>query len=240
MNLKPEHGDGGGLGRAPLSAAVEDYLKAIYDLGREKEESAGAGAGVTTLTLARELGVSAPSATAMVKKLAQMHLAQHTPYRGVELSAAGEKIALEIIRHHRLLETYLSQILGLEWDQVHDEADRLEHVISEEVEARMDAALGHPLRDPHGSPIPSRDGTIAHDNEKRLSEAVSGDLLVVARVIDESAELLRHLSEVGLRPDADIEVLRAQPAEGVLQLRINGQSQIVGEAPARAVFVVER
>jgi DtxR family Mn-dependent transcriptional regulator len=224
-----------GLGRAPLSAAVEDYLKTIYTLRHEGDEPV-----VTTQALANRLNVAAPSATAMVKKLAGMKLARHTPYRGVELTEAGEKIALEIIRHHRLLETYLSQVLGLEWDKVHEEADRLEHVLSEEVEARMAAALGHPLRDPHGSPIPTVEGIIARHDETRLSDAQTGELLTVSRVFDEDPELLRHLSDVGLRPEAEVEVLRAVPAEGVLQLRVNGESKILGTHPARSVFVCTR
>lgn len=231
----PDTPNENGLGRAPLSAAVEDYLKTIYTLRHEGDETV-----VTTQALANRLNVAAPSATAMVKKLAGMKLARHTPYRGVELTEAGEKIALEIIRHHRLLETYLSQVLGLEWDKVHEEADRLEHVLSEEVEARMAAALGHPLRDPHGSPIPTLDGVIIRNDETRLSDAQAGELLKVSRVFDEDPELLRHLSDVGLRPEAEVEILRAVPAEGVLQLRVNGENKILGTHPARSVFVCVR
>ena len=233
-NPRPERG----LGRAPLSSAVEDYLKTIYTLLHEKQPASEGG--VTTQALANELNISPPSATAMVKKLAAMKLALHTPYRGVELTADGEKVALEVIRHHRLLETYLSAVLGLEWDQVHDEADRLEHVLSEQVEERIAQALGHPLRDPHGSPIPAPDGTIAHAHESRLSDAPSGALLCVSRVVDENPELLRHLSELGLRPTAELEVLRAVIAEGVLQVKVNGETRIVGNAPAHSVYVTER
>lgn len=220
-----------GLGRAPLSAAVEDYLKAIYALRAE-----GASI-VTTQALAARMNVTAPSATAMVKKLAGLGLANHEPYRGVELTASGEKIALEIIRHHRILETYLSQVLGLEWDKVHDEADRLEHVLSEEVEARMAEALGHPARDPHGAPIPNLDGEIPDSDEKPLSQTQQGEHLVVRHVADENAGVLRHLSELGIRPDAQIEVLRAEKDEGVLVLRVDGQNCTLGAAPAQAVFV---
>ena len=226
------HHEGRGLGRAPLSAAVEDYLKTIYGLRSESEDGS-----VSTQALARQLRVAAPSATAMVKKLANMRLVRHTPYRGVELTEAGEKVALEVIRHHRLLETYLSQVLGLEWDKVHEEADRLEHVLSEELEARIAAALGNPLRDPHGSPIPTSDGVLIHDQESRLSDAAAGDRLTVCRVVDRDPELLRHLSEVGLRPAAEVEVIRAVPAEGVLQLKVNGEARTLGSGPARSVFV---
>lgn len=221
-----------GLGRAPLSAAVEDYLKTIYSLWEENQQGS-----VTTQMLANRMNVAAPSATAMVKKLALMKLARHTPYRGVELTPDGERIALEVIRHHRILETYLAEVLGLDWALVHEEADRLEHVLSEEVEARMAAALGHPLRDPHGSPIPSLEGTIATEKEHRLSDARAGENLVVSRVVDENPELLRHLSSLGLRPQAQIEVLRAVPAEGVLRLRVNGEDHVLGSVPAQSVFV---
>lgn len=224
-----------GLGRAPLSPAVEDYLKTIYSLWQETQQGS-----VTTQMLANRMGVAAPSATAMVKKLALMKLARHTPYRGVELTPDGERIALEVIRHHRILETYLAEVLGLDWDLVHEEADRLEHVLSEEVEARMAAALGHPLRDPHGSPIPSLEGKIVRENETRLSDARAGESLTILRVDDESPELLRHLSSLGLRPQVQVEVLRAVPAEGVLRLRVNGVDHVLGSVPAQSVFVTSQ
>lgn len=219
--------------RQLLTPAAEDYLKTIYKL---RSSNAEAG-GVTTQALANRLNVAAPSATAMVKKLAGMKLVRHEPYRGVELTPTGEKIALEIIRHHRLIETYLSEVLGMDWDKVHEEAERWEHVLSEEVEARMAAALGNPTRDPHGAPIPTLDGQITRDDWQRLSQTAAGAHLRVRRVSDENAALLRHLSEVGLVPDAEIEVLRAEPAEGVLLLKINGEQRTVGQTPARDVFV---
>jgi DtxR family Mn-dependent transcriptional regulator len=133
--------------KAPLSEAIQDYLKGIYKLQQATDR-------VAITALAREQGVSAASASAMVKKLAALGLLEHEPYRGARLSAAGERVAVEVIRHHRLLELYLAQTLGLDVDAVHDEADRLEHVISEELEARIDRALGFPTHDPHGDPIP--------------------------------------------------------------------------------------
>jgi DtxR family Mn-dependent transcriptional regulator len=217
-----------------LSAAAEDYLKTIYKL-RSSDE--GAGAPVTTQALAERLGVAAPSATAMVKKLASLELVRHTPYRGVELTEAGEKIALEVIRHHRLVETYLAEVLGVAWDKVHDEAERLEHVLSEEVEERMSAALGHPTRDPHGAPIPTHDGRIERDAWLRLSGFDAGSQVIVRRVSDENAVLLRHLSDVGLVPGARVEVLRNTAAEGVLLLRVEGQNHTVG-VPAAAIVLV--
>ena len=215
---------------APLSAAGEDYLKAIYKLQQDGEP-------VTTQALSVRLGVAAPSATSMVKKLAALQLLRHARYRGVELTPAGERIALEIIRHHRLIETYLSEVLGVEWDKVHDEAERWEHVLSEEVEAKMDAALGRPTRDPHGAPIPTIDGRIERDGWQRLSSCASGAKIIVRRVSDQDSQMLRHLQEVGLVPGVAVEVLRAVVAEGVLQLRIAGKRKTIGVAPSEMVFV---
>jgi len=237
--------------RKTLSSSGEDYLKAIYKLRGEgasdvrsegasdvrSEGASATSANVSTQALAARLGVAAPSATAMVKKLATMKLVVHSPYRGVELTRAGEQIALEVIRHHRLVETYLSEVLGVAWDKVHDEAERWEHVLSEEVEAKMAEALGHPTRDPHGAPIPAVDGTIARDNWTRLGEASSGTTWTMCRASDKRGETLRHLGELGLVPGARIEVLRAAPEEGVLHLRVGGRKQILGKAPADAVFV---
>lgn len=215
-----------------LSSAAEDYLKTIYKLRSDESEGA-----VTTQEIAGRLEVSAPSATGMIKKLAAMGLVRHTPYRGVELTEAGEKIALEVIRHHRLIETYLAEVLGVPWDKVHDEAERWEHVLSEDVEERIAEALGHPTHDPHGAPIPTLEGTLPRNGWTRLSELVSGTKAIVRRVSDESAELLRHLREVNLVPGVEIEVLRAVAAEGVLHLRIAGDERTIGHAPANEVFV---
>ena len=225
-----------------LSPAVEDYLKTIYHLREESEGLASSSeaepwVGVTTQAVASRLGVSSPSATAMIKKLAALGLARHTPYRGVELSEGGEKVALEVIRHHRLSETFLTQVLGVEWDRAHEEADKWEHVLSEEVEARMAALLGDPTHDPHGAPIPTLDGRVARASGAPLAQAEAGERVVVRRVRDEDGELLRHLGAVGLVPGAEVEVLRAVPAEGVLQLRISGQGCVIGLAPASAVVV---
>jgi DtxR family Mn-dependent transcriptional regulator len=213
-----------------LSAAGEDYLKTIYKLQ-------ASGEAVTTQALAARLKVAAPSATAMIKKLAGLKLVRHEKYRGVLLTEAGEKIALETIRHHRLIETYLAEVLGLDWDKVHDEAERWEHVLSEEVEAKIAEALNHPTRDPHGAPIPSLEGEIARDGWVALSDLQAGAEAVVRRVSDENSETLRHLREMNLVPGAAVEVLRAVPAEGVLQLRIAGKRRTLGLSPARAVFV---
>lgn len=214
-----------------LSTAAQDYLKTIYQLRGD--------AAVTTQSLADKLAVAPPSATAMVKKLAALNLVSHTPYRGVELTPAGEKIALEMIRHHRLIETYLAEVLGLSWDKVHDEAERWEHVLSEEVEAKIAEALNHPSHDPHGSPIPTLNGEIARDDWPTLAQIEAGAQVIVRRVDDDSAELLRHLRDVGLMPGTVVEVVRAVPAEGVLQLRVTGKKRTLGLIPARSVFVEE-
>jgi DtxR family Mn-dependent transcriptional regulator len=213
-----------------LSAAAEDYLKTIYKLQ-------SSGTAVTTQALATRLKVAPPSATAMIKKLAELKLVRHEKYRGVVLSETGEKIALETIRHHRLIETYLAEVLGLDWDKVHDEAERWEHVLSDEVEAKIAAALNHPTRDPHGAPIPSLDGEIARDGWAALTELEAGTQGIVRRVSDENPETLRHLRELNLTPGSAVEVLRAAPAEGVLHLRVAGRRRTLGLAPAQTVFV---
>lgn len=223
--------------KAPLSSAMEDYLKTIY-LIRCEENAAGEDT-VSTQALAERLNVRPPSATAMIKKLAALQLVEHAPYQGVCLKPAGEKIALEIVRHHRLVETYLAQVLGLGWHEVHDEAERWEHVLGEEVEEQMAKALGHPERDPHGAPIPSIDGKMPRDAWLRLPQAVSGKTYTVCRVYDESTSVLRHLHELGVVPGAEIQVLRSETSEGVLHLKINGHSKIIGLQPATTVAVAE-
>lgn len=216
--------------RQIISVTTEDYLRAIYTLHAAKT-------GVSTQAFANRLGVAAPSATAMVKKLASLQLLFHTPYRGVDLTEEGEQIALRMIRRHRLAKTYLFEVLGVAWDRVAVEADGWEHVLSEEVEANMAAALNYPARDPHGHPIPTGDGQIAQETCERLSAAPTGRRMAVRRVNDEDAEMLRHLREVGLVPGATVEVLWAVAAEGVLQLRVEGKRKTVALAPAAAVFV---
>ena len=218
-----------------LSAATEDYLKTILHL-REEAPAGAVSEVVTTQAIAGRLEVAAPSATAMIKKLAALGLVRHTPYHGVELSEEGEKIALEVTRHHRLSESFLTEILGLEWDKAHQEAEKWEHVLSEEVEARMAAMLGHPTHDPHGSPIPTVDGKMAREGGQPLAQMAAGTHARVKRVSDEDAAVLRYLHSVGLVPGAHIEILRAVPAEGVLQIRIGEAQHTIGLAPAIAVM----
>ena len=213
-----------------LSAAIQDYLKVIYQVHCEEGK-------VSTSALAQRLSVSSASVTNMVKKLADMRLVKHTPYRQVVLTAAGEKIALEILRHHRLLELYLAEIMGYSWDQVHEEAEKLEHVISEEFEERISSALGHPSVDPHGHPIPSKDGKIASADHGRLSDLPTGSHAVVRRVDDLNAYCLRYLEQRGLVLNARVEVLRREPFDGPVVVKVGNDEHHLGLAIARRVFV---
>ncbi len=210
--------------------AIEDYLKAIYKLSRKGEP-------VTTSALAERLKVSPASVTNMVKKLAAMNLLTHEPYRGVTLTPAGRKIALETIRHHRLIELYLAEALGLSWDKVHEEAERLEHVISEELEAAMAEALGHPTQDPHGAPIPTAEGQIEEPLHTPLAEVPPGEAVVVRQVSDEDPARLRYLGKLGLYPNTRVEVVDVAPFEGPLTLRVGDAEHVVGRELARSVFV---
>lgn len=206
-----------------LSAAVEDYLKAIYELEQEIDRER-----VPTTALAAKLGVANASVTGMLKKLAAMRprLVDYKPYRGVRLTPRGRKVALEIIRHHRLLETYLSQALGYGWDEVHQEADRLEHVISEELEERIARFLGHPRVDPHGHPIPARDGSLPEKRELRLTDLEVGRRARVSRVSDRDPDLLRYLDRLGLRLNAPVEVVDRGPFEGPLHVRLLERDEV--------------
>jgi DtxR family Mn-dependent transcriptional regulator len=195
-----------------LSVAVQDYLKAIYGLE-------AAGERVTTSALAARMGVSAPSATAMTKRLAELGLVERAPYRGVALTEEGKRGALEVLRHHRLLERYLADRLGLTLDQVHAEADRLEHALSEELEAKIDAELGYPTHDPHGDPIPDRDLRLAPARERTLADLGPGERASVARVPDGDPNLLRYLAGLGLVPGSDVEVLAHAPFAGPVTVR---------------------
>lgn len=210
--------------------AVEDYLKAIYLVGAERGEA-------TTQVLAERLGVAAPSATGMLKKLAELKLVKHEPYHGVSLTAAGRKIALEVIRHHRLLELYLAEALGYSWDKVHAEAEKLEHHISEEFEDKIAALLGDPVTDPHGDPIPAKDGTIPPQNATRLPDVLAGETVTIARVAAQDAEQLTYLGSLGVRPDVNVTLLGKAPCDGPVHLRIGGTNHHVGLNLARQIFI---
>jgi len=197
---------------ADLTVAVQDYLKAIYAL-----ESAGER--VTTSALAACMGVSAPSATAMTKRLAELGLVERSPYRGVALTEGGERGALEVLRHHRLLERYLTDRLGFSIDEVHAEADRLEHALSEELEAKIDEELGFPTHDPHGDPIPDRELRLARGRDRTLVDLQPGERASVSRVPDGDPELLRYLTELGLLPGSDVELVATAPFAGPITVR---------------------
>jgi DtxR family transcriptional regulator, Mn-dependent transcriptional regulator len=213
-----------------LTEAIQDYLKEIYKL-----QSSGRRASTTGL--AQELGVSAPSVTSMLKKLASLDLVQHERYRGARLTKKGEKVALEVIRHHRLLEQYLSQTLGLPIHELHDEADRLEHALSEELEAHIDRTLGYPTRDPHGDPIPGPDLKIVLTKTTPLSQLTAGTKATVSRVPDGDGELLRYLAELQLTPGNRIEVKESAPFEGPLTVRVAGEDHAISRELAARIAV---
>jgi DtxR family transcriptional regulator, Mn-dependent transcriptional regulator len=195
-----------------LTIAVQDYLKAIYALEASGER-------VTTSALARRMGVSAPSATAMTKRLAELGLVERLPYRGVALTDTGRRGALEVLRHHRLLERYLVDRLGLGLDEVHAEAELLEHALSEELEARIDEELGFPTHDPHGDPIPDRELRVVDPNDRTLLDLEPGARASVSRVPDSDSELLRYLGELGIVPGSNLELVARAPFGGPVTVR---------------------
>ena len=217
-----------------ISSAMEDYLKAIHQIAEET-----GGAPVQTQALSDRLEVSTASVTGMMKKLDQYRLVEHEPYRGVVLTPKGEAVALEVLRHHRLLELYLVEQLGMSWEEVHAEADRLEHVISEGLEDRIAAALDHPERDPHGDPIPARDGTVPSAPSRRLADAAAGADVEILRVSDRDSRLLTYLAERGLTPGAIAHVDAIDELAGVITLTAGGTTstlalQTAGEISVRA------
>jgi DtxR family transcriptional regulator, Mn-dependent transcriptional regulator len=213
-----------------LSAASQDYLKEIHKLRLE-------GRRATTSALADRMGVRPPSATAMIKKLAGIGLANHAPYRGVELTPAGEKVALEVIRHHRLLEQYLAQALGLPLDEVHIEADRLEHVLSEELEARIDRTLGYPTHDPHGDPIPDRKLKLDRSKLRTLANLEPGDEATIRRVPSDDEELLRYLTSLTLVPGRKVKLRTVAPFGGPLTVRVGKDEHAISRELAAGIGV---
>ena len=212
--------------------AIEDYLKAIYELHEESDAA-------TTSALAKRLGVAPASATLMVKKLAGLKLVDHEPYRGVVLRPPGEKIALEVIRHHRLVESFLAEVLGVPWDEVHDEAERWEHVLSEEVEDRIDERLGFPTSDPHGAPIPARNGAIRRPESVRMDELEPGQSATIVEVSDRDPDLLRYAGARGLVPGATLTLIAAEPFGGPLTVDVDGAEHAVGRELAAHLLVAE-
>jgi DtxR family Mn-dependent transcriptional regulator len=215
-----------------ISSAVEDYAKAIYAL-----EERGEGCAVTTNALAERMGVTAASASAMVKKLDGMGLVTHVPYRGVQLTPKGATVALEVIRHHRLLELYLTETLGVPWDRVHDEAEVLEHVLSEELEDLIAAKLGDPTHDPHGDPIPTRDGRMPDAPTLSLQTLGTGDAGTFVRISDSDPEMLRYLAARGIAPGDSFEIVDKHPFDGPVFARFGGEVHVLGGTLARAMRV---
>ncbi len=219
---------------ASLSGPVEDYLKAIYDLERDEHPAA-------TNDIAERLAVSPASVSGMMRRLAEQGLITHEPYRGVRLTADGRRAALRTLRRHRILECYLTEVLGYPWDRVHDEAEQLEHAASEELIERMAEALGDPLRDPHGAPIPSREGVVEETPRRTLTDVAVGERARVRQVMDEDGERLRYLAELGIRPGSVIRLLERAPFDGPITLwvgdGVGGATRAVGPALAAQVFV---
>lgn len=213
-----------------LTGPVEDYLKAIYEL-----ERTGGSAG--TNEIAAVLAIAPASVSGMLKRLAEQGLIAHERYRGVRLSEAGRRAALRTIRRHRVIESYLAQALGYPWDRVHDEAERLEHAASEELVDRMAAAIGEPLVDPHGAPIPSREGTVEERALDSLASRAPGDAVRVIRVGDEDGERLRYLAELGITPGTVLRIVAREPFGGPITLAVGRAERLVGPALAEHVLV---
>ena len=217
------------------SQAVEDYLKAIYKLQSSQSM-------VVTSALADHLGVNPASATGMIKKLADSNLVSYERYQGVKLTPPGEKIALEVIRHHRLIELYLAEALNVPWDQVHDEAEKWEHILSEDLEDRIDKILGYPTTDPHGAPIPSRDGNIEQRDTNLLSELTQGDNAIIVEVSDDDTNMLRYLGKLELYPQTNIQIISISPFDQLITIRIipneDGNNDfVIGQKVASSILV---
>jgi DtxR family Mn-dependent transcriptional regulator len=214
-----------------LGSASEDYLKAIYDLRAEDGV-------VTTTELAAAMRVSAASTTNMMKKLAALKLVRHSPYYGVELTPAGEKIALEVVRHHRLIEAFLHEALGIPWDEVHAEAHKLEHVLSDKLEDHIADYLGHPTEDPHGDPIPTKAGSIFASSQQSLAELPPGTRATIRRIGAQDPAHLRYLRELGLIPKANVSLIDHAPFQGPVRVRVaNGEEHSLDRSLAQQIWV---
>ena len=216
--------------RSAFTRSQEDYLKALYQLHGDQRP-------VPTRELAQRLGISSPSVSEMVARLSAQGLVEHDRYRGQQLTREGRKVALELVRHHRLLEMFLVEVLGYTWDEVHDEAERLEHVISERMEARIFELLGRPELDPHGHAIPSLAGKVRPLSERSLSDCKAGEKVRVQGVSDEDPALLRELERRGLVPGIRIDVLSAGQFESPIECRIKGRRESIPLGLARALYV---
>ena len=214
-----------------ISNAVQDYAKAIWSIAQRSRQP------VSTSAIAERLDVSPASASAMVKRLEAMGLAQREPYHGVRLTRAGERVALAVLRHHRLLELYLAEALGMSWDQVHEEAEVLEHAISPELSELIAAKLGNPTHDPHGDPIPTRDGEIDEQPTRALADLRAGEGGRFTRVSDSNPDMLRYLSERGIAPGDELRLAGREPFGGPLTVMVGGERHALGDQLARAMRI---
>ena len=213
-----------------FSAQIEDYLKSIYQLQARHDR-------VPTTALAERLDITAASVTGMVRKLAGLGLVDHEPYRGVRLTEKGKGIALQIVRAHRLWELYLVKALQVPWDQAHVEAERLEHALSPGLADRLDEALGHPSIDPHGHPIPSRNGNVEARPGVPLDQLAAGQAGLVVQIRDDTPELLRYLGELGIYPGEQVAVLDVAPFEGPVRVQLGERTEALGRRVAGHVIV---
>ena len=218
--------------RLEVSNAVQDYAKAIWSLAQRDDEA------VSTSAIAERLEVSPASASAMVKRLESMGLVEREPYHGVKLTPAGSRVALAVLRHHRLLELYLAEALGMPWDRVHEEAEVLEHAISPALSELIATKLGNPTHDPHGDPIPTAEGEIDEAPTRALAELEPGSRGVFVRVSDSDPDMLRYLAERGIAPGDRFEVVRREPFDGPLTVIFGGEPQVLGGALTKAMRTV--
>ena len=216
----------------PLTAPVEDYLKAIYAFERD-------GHAAATNDIAQRLSIAPASVSGMVQRLADQGLVEYERYRGVRLTSAGRRAALRTLRRHRVIEAYLVRALGYPWDVVHEEAERLEHAASDTLIDRMAAAIGEPETDPHGAPIPTREGTIDETPHVTLADAPVGTRTRVVRVGDEDPGMLRYLDSLGLRPGAEVTLTNRAPFDGPLTIEVGSTTQQVGATLAAHVLVAD-
>jgi len=215
---------------AELTGPVEDYLKAIYELERSGEPA-------ETNAIARLLEIAPASVSGMMRRLAELRLITHERYRGARLTAAGRRAALKTLRRHRVIEAYLTSALGYSWDRVHDEAERLEHAASDELIDRMAEAIGEPATDPHGAPIPTREGRLEEPTLVPLASLEPGKTARVERVSDRNAERLRYLAELGIVPGVDVRVVAREPFEGPIALQVHNAKRTVGPGLAAQILV---